>query len=476
MLPAEHFPIQRCTPELLLLIFEVLVDDEASKFDPRDTLHAFKLRAAAHLALVCKAWKELVFSSPTLWPVLVLNLEKPFHKVYDVALRYSQLAKSAPVDVYVYTIHKHPTAHELHTISECASTVENITILFSLIDKIRALQIHFHAELASVSAITEVWSRRSSIIELRYMISGWPQPVQDIPLATQVEYLPFLTYLWINCAGSIRMPKHTSTPLLPNLRKLYIMTSSLPMQTSQLGLLLSHCPRLEEIDSTLGKCLFDDISQLSSILLPKLRKITTHAVKPFTDLFRAGVLKLSALESFSSIQTMNTAESDDLSGLLQQNDRLTSLYLSVNGVSAYGNLVHSIKNLQYLFLHGTGDGQFLRPLFTPLSATDTSQPTLPHLGPSLSMTIMVARATIHQEHFSDLVAARFVPVNARGETIAGCPAITELKLLFISRASVLKEIEGTDLWKAADVTFDPSDTSCRLRWTYRPNDVQETSV
>ncbi|KAF5316389.1 hypothetical protein D9619_006181 [Psilocybe cf. subviscida] len=188
-----HAPISQLSPETLLRIFNILKDDEYNPFNH----HLSRPFLTKHIIVhVCRQWRTLAFSAPTLW-------NTPPLWDHDWALTYLKLSKSEPLDVKIFftkaplwtTVLKHMSRVKVLSI-ECYYDLLNEMQTFLRSNKsldaplLAKLDIHSREEMdsrpSSLKLLNDTFRRTDALrwLGLRNVTIEWDSPLLRHQLTT----------------------------------------------------------------------------------------------------------------------------------------------------------------------------------------------------------------------------------------------------------------------------------------------------
>lgn len=459
------FPIDRCLPELFTLILQAVVDDEAARYHVYAPHYDVRPKATAQLALVCQSWKRIVYSTPSLWAVLPLNLMIPMEKLKARFGRFIALAKGAPVDMYVFYLHEHsPGYDKVHSFNSCCSTEENMRYFVTHVPNIRKLQVAgLEQELRSLQG------SRSALSTVREAVfySSSSINIASSGLSNLLGGTPSLRRLSLHNIGMAGLSFCQGHPLLPSLRELIVRSDPIAAFPGDLlPLMLSHSPNIEVLDCRIAQTDGRTISYtFDPFNLQYLYKITTHSALALIPTLTGGLIRAPSLRKLH-IYAWDNKYNSQLIDFFKFNPTVVDLVFAVFDSSEYDAPLREVPHLELLTVDGIGHGEYLDSLAGPVS-TDDSDNSPPVLATSLErIRLRLVRHPLRLSAFERLIKSRCIPVNAEGITITGCRA-TVLEIVSIPIRSfdlLLKNIRGSTLWNKAEIVYKPGG-GVEMRWT-----------
>ncbi|KAG8810798.1 hypothetical protein FRC17_002778 [Serendipita sp. 399] len=445
------FPIEKCNVDVLGIILQHVVEEEARSFVPhRSYIKTPRAKAVFNLMQVCRHWHQVVTSTSCLWKILILSLNKPKQSVWETIKQFALFAKSGEVDVYIYDIHSHPSPYlSEHPFETCASHKPFLVDILHLLPNIRKLFLEYSDEFA---AFGDVWSETPTIRHLHYC---GPPDSQGISFTSLTEKFPHLIHISLDNPGSIDRIPESGVALFPDLRVLELKFTESRTLAEPVMRLLSHCPNLEGftyLGSTYGAHLNQAFSSLQLEYLRDLEMDGSALPDIFIHLIETPDLRRLCFRDNSS---------RTLRDLVKKNPRIEDLAFHARDSSCYGEYLELLPHISCLSIRATGRGAFLSELYRRSSKGGR---------PICASTLRKVRMIIPQEHpvggshFEKFVEARCIPANREGLTSAGCLPLAELVLEIPYPDKVLTEIYQCASWKKAKVTKE-GDSVFVLQWS-----------
>ncbi|KIM25339.1 hypothetical protein M408DRAFT_212605 [Serendipita vermifera MAFF 305830] len=455
--PEPGFPIERCIPDILLAVFQAIVDDEAASYSTKSSWYNVNPRATVSLALVCRHWKQLVYDAPSLWAVIKLDARQ---YVNDSPPSFRiRLAKDAPVDLYLF--HFPALLEDAPYISRLLEVVPNLRRLHVELDP---GQNDATTPLITLLLLNQAWRELRNVKEISYSAPSINHFRAD--LVDHLYGMPKLIHLWLN-ESRFTVPYCADKPLLPALKRLFLQGSFIRNDNNAALItptFLSHCPQLEDLDLTI---LDPHITirieaaavEAPTITLPRLRKIRTSGMAVLAPFINRQIIT-PALEDFALFNWTDLYSTDMLAFFTDVAPTLTSLFLSVTDSAHYQRALTPLGQLNYLSILAGGQGTFLCPLYEPIStslgtasmttttATTSTRLCLPCLR---FFKLSVNRSVLAPEYFVPFVKARCIPIDEQRMTAAGCRALDNFCLVTIKPSEVLKYVRTTLEWQSATI-------------------------
>jgi len=458
------FPIKRCIPDILVAIFQALVDDEAAAVDPRCRMESIKRQVTATVSLVCKEWKEIVYNAPSLWILIAIDAHNYINNPSKTVLpsRLIQMGKGAPVDLFLFNF---PV--------ECPDAPV-IDSLFTSVPNIRKLHVELVTTGPHVTSppllLSRPWTALRGLRELSYFVSS-PHAL-EADLTAHLLAMPCLVSLWLNQPGfTVPYLDKSNHPSLPKLKGLTLhgsFVSGSHTAATMTPAFLSHCPALEALDLTImdphSPLPIEDppLRNSHSLALTRLQKVKssgTAALVPFIS----PEIKTPALSDLSLFNYTDTSTPSVAQLFTQNAQTLRTLFLSVTDDAHFQQAIAPLTHLTSLsLLATTGRGAFLAPLY------EDHHSTLPSLR---FLKVSMNRHALSATYFSKLVRARAIPVsvnpNAERRTVAEYCALENFVLVALNPPMVLKHVRETVEWKSAAI-LKPRACVFEMWWDVQP--------
>ena len=121
-----HDPLQGLLPELLLMIFQCLLDDYIMNAQ-ENTSCTKALRLPVVLSLVSKSWKKFVYSSPRLWSYIKIHPSLACPRNWRVLETRLSLTQNVPLFISI-ELTEHPDTKMLTTLLSHSKRVAELTL------------------------------------------------------------------------------------------------------------------------------------------------------------------------------------------------------------------------------------------------------------------------------------------------------------------------------------------------------------
>lgn len=256
------FPIERTPNDILLVIFQVIIDEEAALIQPLLS-RVPKPREAASISLVCQSWKNLVYRTASLWTTIVLDMTDSEERVQAYCNRLGAFSKKAPVDLYVLRLHDPGRKWEgspQNCCSRCPCRGSEVALSLNAIQSIRKLYIStinvqsFCAFEPSLSRIDKVTDTTIAFYWYLHLRRAWETPPGRAIDDQFLSRMKSLNRLHIGEVKSLSLPVVGGHPLLPTVRTLELESRQYHSYPISLFVnIISHCPNLEFLDYDLAE-------------------------------------------------------------------------------------------------------------------------------------------------------------------------------------------------------------------------------
>lgn len=464
-------PISKLNTDIFLLIFQAVVDNAKSELDGRiDNLKYEPTVAAASLSLVCKMWKELVYSSPSLWSVISLDLRKDSKKIQTKCNFQAILSRRMPVDLYLWHIlspadgcydrDKYPQSQ-----LTCEPCQYKLSISIANIANIQTLHADFTGFDASMFFTAENLSVLSNLSTLDLCFEGNTRPEFDLlPLLSHLPQL--INFKLINANVVYLEIAYPGVALLPRLRTLEIASRySLRPSSETIAGFISHAPNIQDLKIFIFR-LKKDIPPFPIVVLSRLRRIFTQYLKPILSIINDNRFTAPDLEEVVLTKWEN-ALSDECRRFLAMNPKIKKMVLTVTNESRYDQAFLDNPHVEELVISGQGEGQWLSPLYLATNNDQLTGCPLLMLPKLRKLTILVNTVPLSHTFFEELVRVRFIAVDEWRNTTAGYKASNVLKICFKSPELISPELMQSFAWKEAEET-QVSQLEYELRWSGHP--------
>jgi hypothetical protein len=426
---SSAFPIESLHIDLFTLVIQSVIDDAAVYLLEERSENRVQPVAAVRLALVSRRWRDVIYNTPSLWPVISLDLTKSLDQVQNKLARCYGRSLNAPVDLYLWHAHFHSEtevndmllnhAWQYHHPYKCAcrrregnqEAEDSIAVDFGQVTNIQSLLVRFINSLVTSKFTLSIFSARSLTNLCRLTISV-ATDAQGAQLDLNVLFVstPRLVHFDLDGVGIAKISfAKAGQPLLPRLRKLILSASSKNRATPNiLPRFLSHAPNIEEVNAFFRN--FDREAPLDpfpsshkTITLRNLRRLVVQSFGPIRHTFAEGKIETSILEAFNYLDWDNSANEACLK-FFSLNPTIKRLHISVADKSQYGPTLTGAANVEEFSIFSDGKGEFLFPLYTP----ELSVPICPKVR---NLTIIVRATPIQPDFFGKLVRSRCRPVK-----------------------------------------------------------------
>lgn len=462
------FPIERTPTDILRIIFQARIDEEAALIRPSglDSFDVRKPRAVASISLVCRLWKIIAYDTPSLWSIIILNMTDPAAKVQAYCNRLATMSKRSPVDLYVLRLHRPGTSWiqaPRNCCSHCPCRVEGVAISLNVVENIHKLYIGawdiqsfraFEPCLPRIDKITDI----SITFRMDPFMREWePSTLQD---STQLlNGMKNLSRLFIGEIGIIYLLSAGDHPLLPTLRRLELARGQYPSYPTPLFLnILSHCPNIELLDYSNARLTPIDRIELPSITLNYLKTILSSGSGTDLHLFTNHIVQVPILVEFRCANWFGGWNPSTKDFLIAA-PTITDITLGFVGADSYALALSGAPQLEHLRLtaYGATVGRLLTSLIEPVDSNGM------YCLQSLR-TLQIECWNIESIWFQKLARSRFIR-----STTQSYRSIEVLKL-HLPRSPFgtgISQLENTPEWRSAEVTkrrHDAFNDSYELRW------------
>ncbi|CAG7854458.1 SubName: Full=Uncharacterized protein {ECO:0000313/EMBL:CCA74356.1} [Serendipita indica DSM 11827] len=254
------FPFDRCPVDILIPVFQVVIDAEMRECETASSFtDPIRSQAAILLALVCQRWKEIIYSTPSLWADLVLDFRRDREGLSRDSERIQRRACSVPISLYLLNIHHKGSCpgkfrnSPIHDSSLCASGLKDVTALIAQVQHIRHLHLQFaciaswSGRLCHPSVFKRSQPQLAAVESFFVDLSQSTAPLQ-YALLRQIGMMPRLVELHVRGLEACNISYGSSSKLLPSVKRLYITSTNKDVPRHLVSCLLSHCPHLEEFN------------------------------------------------------------------------------------------------------------------------------------------------------------------------------------------------------------------------------------
>lgn len=455
-----HLPV-----DLFLRIIQPLIDEEAAEFFERFPSHAPNAPTSVRLALVNKRWRDVMYSSPTVWPRISLDLSQPMIQVQAKIDHLTSLRKNLPVDLYISNLHSHKDNWLLHypgQAAKCAVRNEKLSISLQGITNLRSLSVQMSNLNAAPIFNPDRFPGLESLKRLRTsFLTIYGPPVELEPLLSK---MPNLVELHLNNPGVTR-PLSSTSPLLPKLRGLNLGSMGAIHVTSFMQL-LSHTPNIENL--SIG-CFFSNpeyIHQCPKVTLTRLKRLQVDSWRIMPGIFTENSVHAPILEEYNC-GAMDRRYNWELAMFFTQHPTIKKVSIVSRDSSwvledSYGQW--NIEDLTLDVSHYS-DGEWLSSFLCNRLAGDGIETM--GVCENLRFLRINTRGDVPllQSYFERFALARCVPVDSERNTSSGYKALDELRLWVKFPEEVLEQVMESDAWKAAEIKH-PSVHEFLLKWTY----------
>ncbi|KIM22178.1 hypothetical protein M408DRAFT_323929 [Serendipita vermifera MAFF 305830] len=457
-------PITRCPSDILLIIFELIMEESResatdSVFSP---LAPLANSLPAKFALVCRAWKMLVYNTSTFW--VDISIEWGWRiLIGSKRIKWrASMAKDAPVNLYV-------------TIKLCTVYLDDILYILNVVPNVRRFSVTVLGWDTPL-LFEQAWPQLLEVREARYTIYKYKNTCGD--LWRHFMGMPKLTTLWLS-GSAFQVPYRVDSPVLPVLTCLRLGTDGGYIDAgiiqSTIAALLSHCPLIEEL-------YLDYHPETTTryrpsappFTLTRLYKISTKTMSMMHP-FSQGYISTPALREFKFPSWEDSYVARTVKFITANLSTLTTIVVSVTDGIRYQSTLHPLVNITFLELDVfRGEGFYLKALYTPLdSCPSTNQPPSNAYLPSLrTVRLGLHLAPILSTHFELFCTARCIPVNSQRTTQAGYHALDKLQVIRRRSKADVQGAMQTNAWKDAQVLDTGGEYgSFELRWDTPANGI-----
>lgn len=457
----QAFPVQQLPTDILRMVFQSIIDDEAATFQPLLDSAGHSLTAIAPLVLVCRLWKDLVYNTPSLWAVIALNMAEPEAKMQRRCDRLSARSKEAPVDLYILNLH---LPHEgwihapLYGCLTCSCRQNPISISLKHIQNIRKLYVStlsieaLYSLEPNLPRIERIRDKTFAFRKCEGVSTSWVSPLMTYD-CERFGGMVGLTKLSIGEVGLFSFPFAGKHPLLPSLQTLELAsTQTRFFPIPWLVKLLSHCPRLELLDYTEARLLDHFTIDFPPIVLRYLRTIICHGSYISLHIFTPRIIETPSLSEYRCkawLTSWNASAGDFLASIMT----ITSITLFVYEYDNYALALDEATQLEHLRLiaRKSGVGEFLRSLVEPLDGIHKGN----RLCCSQSLkTVFVECLLLDAVWFQRLARIRCIPSKDPRATESGCIPLEVLQLRMPGTllGAGAAWLESTQEWRDAILT------------------------
>lgn len=132
--------------DMLVMILQVLIEEEADAHLGYYWWQTGEPIEPMMLALVCKKWRDIVYSTPSFWPIIKVSMCSSVDKMQKRLDRLADRARNAPVDLYILDVHSDdiPGAHLwIYHNTNCCCQSGKIRLDFTKLSNVRRLRVDF---------------------------------------------------------------------------------------------------------------------------------------------------------------------------------------------------------------------------------------------------------------------------------------------------------------------------------------------
>ncbi|CCA74355.1 hypothetical protein PIIN_08308 [Serendipita indica DSM 11827] len=442
--------IQRVPEDIRNTIFQHVIDDEAASLYSTNMREIRMPKATTTLALVCRQWQRLVYGTPALWAVFVVNItERPWVLEARCA-RVARQAKQAPLDVLVSCVHPSDLYDNYQVDAEIPREITAFKNLFTSDVMIQRLRVH-----VSNYKVYKSWqdagifaSKRIQDISYTFLRRSTDfAPSLPLDSEHQAHFMVSMSLkrLHLGDLGLIHYLNRGELPPMPSLEVLTVGSQQgYNCSPVVLNSILKQCPNLVKLDYSALRLTNERTTSTEFIQLPKLTELITVVSDTHLAPFKHMELSVPSMTSFTALEWRNDGI-EAVRDLFTLSERLQTIALYIDDASDTKSalrVAHMLRNLT-LFCRSTSCGSQLLILAT------TGGPTIwPYLE-----SIKLDMPSISPRTFSQLVRAYFLPWK-EGRTQSGRVPVKLLRLRISEEifSNNLMQVKMTTEWKSAKVT------------------------